>query len=126
MLNTRKLVVLSGLVAMFGALPAGVAAQEAAPPPAEEQSAPANLDQQTKEQFAEVYGGIQEVREEYSAKLQGTEDTQKAQALQQEAQEKMIGVVENNGMTVTQYNELANRITSDPELLAEIEAMSGN
>jgi len=125
MLKTSKLFVLPGLLAMLVAVPVAVAAQETAPPPAAEQPSAGDLDQQTKEQFAEVYGGIQEIRQEYSMKLQETEDTQKARNLQQEAQEKMIEVVEDNGMSVSRYNELANMITSNPELMAEIEAMSG-
>lgn len=125
MFNSSKLLAVPGLLALLAAAPVGVIAQEAAPPPASEQPSAADLDQQTKQQFAKVYGGIQDIRQEYSMKLQETEDTQKAQDLQQEAQEKMIDVVEDNGMSVSQYNELANLITSDPELLAEIEAMSG-
>jgi hypothetical protein len=82
------------------------------------------LDPQTKEQFVAAYVEIQEIQNEYSEKLQGAADEDQARDIQQQAQDEMIQAVENNGMSINEYNEVVGIISADPELRMEIEELA--
>lgn len=68
------------------------------------------------EQFMLAMQSVQDVQAEYAGEIQSTSDGEKAQELRQEAQNKMISAVENSGLTVPQYNMIAERMRADPEL----------
>lgn len=68
------------------------------------------------DQFMVAMSSVQEVQEEYAGQIQSTSDGEKAQELRQEAQNKMISAVEDSGLTVPQYNMIAERMRTDPEL----------
>lgn len=67
-------------------------------------------------QFMVAMASVQDVQEEYAGQIQSTSDGEKAQELRQEAQNKMISAVESSGLTVPQYNMIAERMRTDPEL----------
>lgn len=82
------------------------------------------LDPQTKEQFVAAYVEIQDIQNVYSEKLQTAADEDQAREIQQQAQDEMIQAVENNGMSINEYNEVVGIISADPELRMEIEELA--
>lgn len=74
-------------------------------------------------QFMVAMASVQDVQEEYAGQIQSTSDGEKAQELRQEAQNKMISAVEDSGLTVPQYNMIAERMRTDPELAERAQDM---
>lgn len=64
-----------------------------------------------------------EIREEFTGKLQQTEDANKARDLQQQANEKMLGVIEENDISIDEYNAINQAVQTDPELRNRVIAM---
>lgn len=104
-------------VATFGFATSAAVAQEGAPAQAPmEQQAAAPISDADLEKFVEAESKVAEIRDEFTQKLNEAEDQEQAQALQLEAQEKMMEAVGEVGIEVPVYNEIATRIQSDPEL----------
>lgn len=74
-------------------------------------------------QFMVAMASVQDVQEEYAGQIQSASDGEKAQELRQEAQNKMISAVEDSGLSVPQYNMIAERMRTDPELAERAEGM---
>lgn len=96
-------------------------ANPTAPPAAPAQSV--SFSDGQLESFLAIQPGLQQVRTEYSALLEQTDDSSEAAVLQQEATEKMIGVIEEEGMEVDTYNQIAVALQQDVDLRTRIEAM---
>jgi inosine-uridine nucleoside N-ribohydrolase len=75
------------------------------------------------EKFAEVQKPLDEIRSEYSQRVQSTQEPEKAAKLQQEASDKMMEVVKSSGLEVETYNQIAMAVQSDPELQAKVQSM---
>lgn len=91
------------------------------PPPQQQQGGEVN--DEKLGQFMVAMASVQDVQEEYAGQIQSTSDGEKAQELRQEAQNKMISAVEDSGLTVPQYNMIAERMRTDPELAERAEDM---
>lgn len=91
-----------------------------APPAGMEQGAPAELDETTVKQFVVAFSEVQKIQQQFSGQLEGVNSQQEAQALQQQAQEEMIGAVEEAGLTVADYNMVVAAMEQDPQLRDEI------
>jgi hypothetical protein len=79
-----------------------------------------SADSKTLDQFAEAFGEVQEIRQDFSASLEGVESESKARSLQADAQEKMVTAVQDAGLTVQEYNRIAMQIQRDPELREKV------
>jgi Spy/CpxP family protein refolding chaperone len=75
------------------------------------------------EKFAEVQKPLQEIRTDYSKRLQSTQQPEQAAKLQQEATDKMMEVIEDSGLEVATYNQIAVALQSNPELQAKVKSM---
>ncbi|WP_110619743.1 DUF4168 domain-containing protein [Thioalkalivibrio sp. ALE21] len=111
--------------AQGGAPPEG-GAQGGAPPegggaPMQQEAPEVDLSDEDIDTFVEAFVGVQEVREDFSQRLQEAEDETEAQQMQQEAQDEMVAAVEDAGMTVEEYNEVAMALQNDPELMQEVQ-----
>ncbi|WP_018141928.1 MULTISPECIES: DUF4168 domain-containing protein [unclassified Thioalkalivibrio] len=96
----------------------GGAAQGGAPM----QEAPeVDLSEEDIDTFVSAFVAVQEVREDFADRLQGAEDETEAQSMQQEAQDEMVSAVEDAGMSVEEYNEVAMALQNDPELMQEVQ-----
>ena len=110
-----------------GAPPAG---QEGAPPAgqqqpgAPEQAEQPSFDEDTLKQFAGAYSEVQDIRDDYMAKIQEADDAETAQELQQEAQSKMVDAVTEAGVEVTEYNEIAMRMGQDQEFAQRVMSLA--
>lgn len=100
-----------------------VLAQEAAQQP--QRSAPQTIEvsDQQLQQFADAQMEIAGIQQEFSSRLQNVEDPKKAQDLQRQANEEMTTAVEEAGLDVESFNQIAMSIQSDPELQQELTRM---
>jgi hypothetical protein len=112
----RKLVrVLVLLISVFGLLPlAGVTAQDVAL-----QSSQGELVRNNLEAFAKAYTEVGQIHSSYEELIIQSGDESKADALQQEANQKMNQAVVDHGLTVEDYNTIFRAIQSDPTLKEE-------
>jgi len=76
-------------------------------------------------QYSEASSDVRAVQEEFSGKIQSTQDAEKAQSLRNEAQQKMIDAVEGSGLTVTEYNLITQQIQNDRDLAKRLNAIHG-
>lgn len=88
-----------------------------APPPQPETIEVSN---QQLERFAHAQTEIIDIRQDFSAKLQKVEDSEKAHELQLAANEEMTQAVKGAGLDVKAYNEIAMAIQSDAELQVKL------
>ena len=102
----------AGIVGIVHANPEGAAP----PPPAGADAAQTEVSDEQLRQFVEAASEVQSVQEEYAAEIQSTQEAEEAQSLRQEAQEKMVQAVEDSGLTVSEYNLIAQRLQQDPSL----------
>jgi hypothetical protein len=93
----------------------------AEPPPMQQQQAPSvDVSDTQVQQFADAYLEVAELRETYTDQIVQAEDAERATELQQEANSKMIEAVESTGLTVAEYNSIAEAMDADPELRERI------
>ncbi|AWF82971.1 hypothetical protein BTJ40_20295 [Microbulbifer sp. A4B17] len=71
-------------------------------------------------QFADAYRSIVMLSREYAPKLKAAADIKEAEAINKEAQGKMIAAIEKAGLSKTKYQEIANSIKSNPALLEKV------
>lgn len=75
------------------------------------------------QKFADVQDDLEGIRSEYSGRLESTEDPDQAAQLQQEASQKMVQTVQDKGLDVETYSNIALAIQSDPELRDKVQSM---
>jgi DNA-directed RNA polymerase specialized sigma54-like protein len=90
------------------------------PPPQEQQAAP--VSEAKLDQFVTALNEVHAIRNEAAEELEATTDPQDAQEVQQKAQQQMIEAVEEAGLTIEEYNQIATMMGSDPELQERISA----
>jgi putative aminopeptidase FrvX len=74
-------------------------------------------------QFMVAMASVQDVQEQYAGEIQSASDAEKSQKLRQEAQSEMISAVEDSGLSVQEYNTIAQQLRADPELAERAKAM---
>lgn len=79
-----------------------------------------NLNQQQLQTFAVVALEVQRISDDYQSKFTTASTPEERQRVQQEATEKMTKAVEEKGMTVDQYNEVARVAQADAEVAQQI------
>ena len=72
------------------------------------------------QQFADAYRSIVLLSREYAPKLKAAADIEEAEAINREAQGKMIGAIEATGLTKDEYQQIAGSLKSDPALLERV------
>ena len=75
------------------------------------------------EQFAEAQVSIIEIQQDFSGRLQGVEDPDRAHELQVQANEEMTEAVADAGLDVESFNAIAMAIQNSPELQQRLTAM---
>jgi len=68
------------------------------------------------DQFVAAQESIVGIQEDFSQRLEGVDDPEEAYELQVEANEEMTAAVEDSGLSVEEYNEIAMAIQTDEEL----------
>lgn len=82
----------------------------------QQQAPEVDLSDAELDKVAEAYEAVTEVREEFQTDLEGIEDPERAQEMQEEAGEKMVEAVENQGLEVETYNQAMEAAQVDEEL----------
>ena len=78
------------------------------------------VDDTTVDKFVVAFADVRDLQLEFSRKLETADSPDKAQALQQEAQQKMVSAVEEAGLSVADYNQVVTAMEQNPELRDEI------
>lgn len=76
------------------------------------------------QQFADASQEIAVISQEYTERLHASEDEQAQQEVRMEANDKMVEVVEQNGLDVDTFNAIGHAIQQDPELLQRVQQMA--
>ena len=121
-MNLRKLMTLTTF-AFALAIGGAVYAQDYQDPPPPAEPEQTDVSDQELQQFAEAQGEISSIQQDFSARLQGVEDPEKAHELQIEANEKMTDAVEDVGLDVEAFNRIAMAVQNDPELQEQLTEM---
>jgi hypothetical protein len=79
-----------------------------------------SIDEKTVEQFASAYQEILEIQVGLSDELKEVSESDKARELQQQAQQEMLQVVEQNGLSVDDYNNVVAQMQQDVTLRNQI------
>jgi len=110
-----KMMTAALLAALLAFSTAGIAQQQ--------QAAPTDVEVSDADlrSFAEARTAISEIQQDYSTRLQNADDPEKANELQQQANEEMIGAVEETGLDVDSFNTIAMAIQNDPELQQKLQ-----
>jgi hypothetical protein len=83
------------------------------------QSTPGELVRNNLEAFAKAYTEVGQIHSIYEERIIQSGDESKAEALQQEANQKMTQAVADHGLTIEDYNRIFNAIQIDPALKEE-------
>lgn len=116
--NLTKLIAV--VVAMTFSL-AAVAQQDQ--PGMQQQQQTIEVSDQQLQQFADAQMEIAGIQQDFSGRLQEVEDPEKAQELQRQANEEMTTAVEDAGLDVESFNQIAMAIQNDPELQQQLTQM---
>lgn len=122
-MNLRKTLTLIATAATF-AFATNLAAQEhqmEQQPPAPPQTV--EVSDQQLEQFADAQLQITEIQQDFAGRLQEVDDPEQAHELQVQANEEMTEAVEEIGLSVQDFNEIAMAIQNDPELQQRLTAL---
>ena len=84
------------------------------------------MDDQTLDNFSDAYVEVRDIQSDFADKLGSVEDREKAQEMQREAQEEMVSAVEDAGLSVQEYNQVASQMQNDPELREKVMQRTGN
>lgn len=82
-----------------------------------------NFDDQTLEKFASATVQVGNIQSDFGQKLQGVQDREKATEMQREANQKMIEAVQNSGLDVETYNDIASQMNLDQQLKNKVDQM---
>lgn len=97
--------------------------QEGYSDPAAAGSQSTNYDDAELKKFVEAQGGINDIRDEYMAKIEDADSQEKAQELQMEANDEMVSVIEDSGLDIPTYNAIAAAYNSEPKVRNRVDAL---
>lgn len=93
----------------------------AALPATAQQSVPTEVSQEELAAFAAANQRIQELRQEWMPKISEAETSEENLEIRQRATEEMATAVQDEGLTVEQYNQIANAAQNDPEVMQQLQ-----
>ncbi len=111
--------------ATAAAFPAPATAQNNSSPGAPAAANPPQSVEQTDDDtvrtFAVALAAVQDVQIQYIEKIKSAREPEVATQLQREAQSEMVKAVETKGLSVNQYNSLAQQMHADPGFRQRVE-----
>lgn len=93
------------------------------PQPQMEQQQAIEVTDSALKNFVAASQEIEQIRDEYTVKINNVESQEQAQHLQMEAQQKMVEKVENTGISVADYNQIAMQLRTDANLQQRFEEL---
>ncbi len=86
----------------------------------------ADFSQEEISAFASAQAQVMEIEQEFSAEFAQAESPEEQQAIMEEANEKMMDVIEREGLSIEVFNQIATQAQTDPDLQQQLEeAMQG-
>ncbi|HSP24139.1 MAG TPA: DUF4168 domain-containing protein [Saliniramus sp.] len=123
------IVAVAALGMAFGIASVAPAQAQTAPAPAQSPAqAPTaeNFSEDQLRSFAVATLQIQDVGQEYQPRMEAAESTEEQQQLAQEANSQMVQIVEQvEGITVPEYNVIAEAARANPEIMQQINTLIG-
>lgn len=123
--NTRF--VSASLLSIFMAAGVSQVSAQQASQPQPQQVAPvmqaSDISDKKLEKFADSLGEIMEIRQDFTAKLEEIGDPAEAQQLQQQANQKMMKTVEDNDLSIEEYNAINQAVQNNPQLRDKVISM---
>lgn len=113
----KKIIMTLVMTAIFGSGLALAQSPQATLPKAQE------LSEEVLDQFVIAMEQVQLIADELTSDLNAADTQEDAQAVQQAAQEKMVGAVEDTGITVEEYNMVLQIAQQDEEFRAQLQEM---
>ncbi|MCC5869432.1 MAG: DUF4168 domain-containing protein [Gammaproteobacteria bacterium] len=89
---------------------------------AQAQQPAVNIDDATLDQFANAFLEVQTIQTSASQEMEQVTDQAQAQDIQQRAQDEMVQAVIDTGLSVEDYNQIAQQMNTDAELREDIMA----
>jgi hypothetical protein len=109
---------LAGVFSVHGAV-----AQDSQPPTSME-APPTAFDDNKLQSFVFAYLQVDEISRTYLPQMQDAESIEQQQQIQQQATQEMVTAVENaEGISVEEYNAIAEAAQADPELAMQLDEM---
>lgn len=109
---------ITGAVMLMGAGLAEVHAQQQQQPV--QPATPSELSQGQIETFADAALEVQRVQQDFDAQVQAAENAEEIEQLQQQAQQEARQAIEDNGLSLDEYNAILQAANQDPQLYAMI------
>lgn len=103
------------LILGFGLIAVPAVHAQDMPPPGQQQQEVDLSDKELKT-FAVAYLALSDIREEMTAQLDAVQSAEEAQAIQQEANTKMVSELEEHGFTAEEYTVVVTALNEDEEL----------
>ncbi|WP_066961069.1 DUF4168 domain-containing protein [Microbulbifer sp. Q7] len=72
------------------------------------------------QKFADAYRSIVTLSQEYAPKIKAAADAAAAEAINVEAQSKMVAAVQSAGLSKEEYQGIATQLRNDPALLQKV------
>jgi len=115
----------AGLLALGAATGSAIAQQAQAPATKPAPAAPAqNYSDAQLEKFVSASKKVAVISQEYTPKLQSSKDETTRQQVYREADKKMVDVVQQEGMSVDEFNGINQAIQQDPALMQRVQNMA--
>lgn len=73
--------------------------------------------------FVDAQEGINDIRDEYMAKIEEAGSQDEARELQMEANDQMVTVIEDAGLDIPTYNAIATAYNSEPSVRNRVDAL---
>lgn len=77
------------------------------------------------EKFSAAMAEVRSVQQEYASAIQEADSTDEAQTLRADAQDEMRGAVEDTGLSISEYNQISQRLQSDQDLVRRLQEIDG-
>jgi len=119
-MHLNRIIMAATLSTLLFAVPGAFAQEDGQSSPGMQKNAPAEVDEATIDKFADAMGKVQVIQQSVSQQLQAVENDDQARELQLQAQDEMIAAVKETGLTVEEYNNLAERAQQNPQLRQQV------
>src|SRR6056297_1494578 len=73
------------------------------------------------DQFAKAYDQVQNIQQTYTDKMKQINNKKKAKELQDKYRQKMIKVIRNQDLTVSEYNQIFKAMKNNPEIKDKVQ-----
>lgn len=123
-LSTSRFLAPVGLAIALGVSGAAVAQQSGAQGGAQggmQQAPDIEVTDEQVEAFAEAQARVAEIGEKWTPRMQEAESSEDVQKAREQAQQEMVIAVENAGLSVQEYNQIARAAQADEELRQKIQ-----